>query len=61
MAKVYTLTDEQIEAWFATHFQGNRIAQDEQNYNIAYAAKDALKAIGAAPAAAAPTANTENA
>jgi hypothetical protein len=35
--------DELIERWWADHFPGSPIARDTQAWNVAYAAKEALK------------------
>ena len=35
--------DELIESWWADHFPGSPVARDSQAWNVAYAAKEALK------------------
>lgn len=35
--------DELIEGWWADHFPGSAVARDTQAWNVAYAAKEALR------------------
>ena len=35
--------DELIESWWADRFPGSAVARDTQAWNVAYAAKEALK------------------
>jgi hypothetical protein len=37
--------DALVERWWADHFPGSAVARDTQAWNVAYAAKEALKRI----------------